>query len=412
MSVITAVHGQLSGYRRLLGLRDYRLLWSAQVVSTFGDRLTQIALTTLVFALTGSDLSVGLVLTLTVLPRAIFGIPAGALADRVSRKSLLIATDLVRAAIVLGLALGAGLPLALVYLLTAMHATATVFFTPTRCAVVPDLVPRDQLLDANTLDETTQSALDPVAYLVGGAVIAAVGVRPSFVVDAFSFIASALLIAMTTARSASLWRAPQSHSQERAVGSDIWGGFAVLWRHPTLRANTLLMLFAASIASAEMPLTYMLVFDHWRMGALGLGVFEASLAAGFVVGALGCGAIVARTGKGVAILIGLVGTGLTMTLIAVLPFWPAAVLNAVSGVFNILFFVPTLTLHQQLAPVEMRARVLSARSAILALALAASYALATALTLSVRPQDLLAVMGVVLAVGAAAAAAVPELRRL
>ena len=121
MSAVAAVRSQLVGYRRILALRDYRLLWSAQVVSTFGDRLTQIGLITLVFAMTGSDLSIGLVLTLTVLPRAVFGVFAGALADRVSRKTLLIATDCARALIVLVLALAAGLPLGAVYLLSLIH---------------------------------------------------------------------------------------------------------------------------------------------------------------------------------------------------------------------------------------------------------------------------------------------------
>lgn len=411
MSVLVAVHGQLVGYRRILGLRDYRLLWSAQVVSTFGDRLTQIALTTLVFALTGSDLGVGLVLTLTVLPRAAFGLFAGALADRVSRKSLLIATDLLRAAIVLGFALGAGLPLAVVFALTALHATATVFFTPTRYAVLPDLVPREHLLNANTLDETTQSALDPVAFLVGGALVAAVGVRPGFALDSLTFVASAVLVAMTTASSAPMWHAPRPAGGGDRHALELWAGLRVLWRQPTLRANTLLMLCAATIASAEMPLTYMMVLTHWRKGPFGLGVFEAFLAVGFVVGALLCGAVVARLGKGPTILLGLIMTGAAMALIAVLPFWPAAILNGISGAFNIFFFVPTLTLHQELAPAAARARVLSSRAALMAFALAASYALATLLAISLPPAAVLAAMGVLLAAGSALAVAVPELRR-
>lgn len=411
MSFLGAVHGQLVGYRRILGLRDYRLLWSAQVVSTFGDRLTQIALTTLVFALTGSDLGVGLVLTLTVLPRAAFGLFAGAVADRVSRKSLLVATDLLRAAIVLGFALGAGLPLAVVFALTALHATATVFFTPTRYAVLPDIVPQEHLLTANTLDETTQSALDPVAFLVGGALVAAVGARPGFALDGLTFVASAVLVAMTTASSAAMWHAPRPAGDGDRHGLELWAGLKALWRQPVLRANTLLMVFAATIASAEMPLTYMMVLTHWRKGPFGLGVFEAFLAVGFVVGALSCGSVVARFGKGPAILVGLVGTGATMALIAVLPFWPAAVLNGVSGAFNIFFFVPTLTLHQELAPAAARARVLSSRAALMAIALAASYALATVLTTILPPGLILGVMGVLLAAAAAAAVAVPELRR-
>ena len=407
MSVRAAMRGQLADYRRLLRLRDYRLLWSAQVVSTFGDRLTQIALTTLVFSLTGSELSVGVVLTLTVLPRAVFGLLAGTVADRVSRKSLLVATDIARALIVLVLAIAAGLPLGAIYLLAALHSTATVFFTPTRYAVLPDIVPQKHLLAANTLDETTQSTLDPVAFLLGGALVAGVGVRLGFAVDAVTFALSAVLIALTTARGAAQWHGSEAGS----LTAGLTDGLKALWRQPALRANTVLMLFAATIASAEMPLTYMMVMTHWRTGPFGLGILEAGLAVGFVVGALACESVVRRFGKGPTILIGLTGTGITMAAVAVLPFWPAVVVNGVSGAFNILFFVPTLILHQELAPPAARARVLASRGALMAVALFFSYALATWLTTLTTPAVVMGVMGLVLAGGALLATLVPELRR-
>lgn len=429
MSAVAALRSQLVDYRELLGLRDYRLLWAAQVVSSFGDRLSQIALAALVFLITGSELGIGLVLTITVLPRAVFGFLAGLVADRVSRKTLLIATDCARAAVVLLLALAGGLPVAWVYLLTAVHATAAVFFTPTRYAVLPDIVPHRSLLTANTFDETTQNALDPLAFLAGGAIVAALGARLAFAADSVTFLASALLIAFTTARGASQWHAragdapaagavAAAASGEAAelggepsrLAADLAAGVAALWRQPVLRANTILMLFAAAVASAEMPLTYMMVFSHWRTGALGLGIFEAVLAVGFVAGALLCQPLVARVGKGPAILIGLVGTGALMAAIAVLPFWAAVVCNGVSGIFNIFFFVPTLTLHQELAPVAVRARVLSSRAALMAAALAVSYGAATLLTTRFEPAPVLGLMGVLLAAGAAVATTWPVLR--
>jgi MFS family permease len=407
MSVIAALRGQMVGYRRILQLRDYRLLWSAQVVSTFGDRLTQIALTTLVFALTGSDLSIGLVLTLTVLPRAVFGLLAGAVADRVSRKSLLVATDLARALIVLVLAVVAGLPAGAVYLLAVLHSTATVFFAPTRYAVLPDILPQKHLLTANTLDETTQSALDPVAFVIGGALVAGVGARLGFAVDSVTFLLSAALVALTTARGAAQWHGPDAGRLTAGLAD----GLKVLWRLPALRANTMLMLFAATIASAEMPLSYMLVMTHWRTGPFGLGILEAGLAVGFVVGALSCESVVRRAGKGPTILIGLIGTGVTMAAVAVLPFWLAVAVNGVSGAFNILFYVPTLTLHQELAPPASRARVLASRGALMAVALFVSYALATGLTTIMSPMLVMGVMGLVLTGGALLATLAPELRR-
>lgn len=417
MSAVAAVRTQLVGYRRILALRDYRLLWSAQVVSTFGDRLTQIGLTALVFAMTGSDRSIGLVLTLTVLPRAAFGLFAGALADRVSRKTLLIATDCARALIVLVLALAAELPLGAVYLLAALHATATVFFTPTRYAVLPDIVPEHELLAANTLDETTQSGLDPVAYLLGGALITVLGVRAGFGIDSVTFLTSAALIMLTTARGAAQWHARRGGrsgadvAEPANAGLGLGAGLRAIWQDHVLRANTMLLVTAAAIASAEMPLTSMLVLTHWRRGAMGLGIFEASLAVGFVVGAFACAPTVGRLGKGPTILVGLIGTGVAMAAVAVLPFWPAVILNSVSGVFNLLFFVPTLTITQERAPSSVRARVMSSRAALMAVALVVSYAAATALAAAFEPRLVMLAMGLLLAAGTVAACQVPALRQ-
>jgi MFS family permease len=409
MSASTAVAGQLGAYGRLLRIRDYRLLWAAQFVSTFGDRITQIALATLVFQVTGSELGIGVVLSLSMLPHAAFGFVAGAAADRVSRKTLLIGTDLARAAIVLTLAFWAGVPLNVIYLLTALHATATTFFAPARYAVLPDLVPRGELLDANTLDETTQGALDPVAYLTGGALIAIVGVHSGFAIDGLTFMLSALFIALTTKRTAAVWRAGAASGSMRL--RDLTEGVHALLAHPLLRANLWLMVFAALIASADMPLTYMLVLSQWRKGALGLGLLEGGLALGYVIGALVCQQVVSRLGRGNTILLGLVATGVSMFLIAVLPFWAAVIVNAVSGVFNVLFFVPSVTMNQELAPSASRARVLGSRSALISAAILASYVMATALTSSLEPALVLAALGGLLAaVTMLAAVARPILR--
>jgi DHA3 family macrolide efflux protein-like MFS transporter len=417
MSAVATLRTQVVGYRRILSIHDYRLLWSAQVVSTFGDRLTQIGLIALVFAMTGADGSIGLVLTLTVLPKAVFSLFAGALADRVSRKTLLIATDCVRALIVLVLALAVHLSLGAVYLLAVLLSTVTVFFTPTRNAVLPDIVAEHQLLTANTLDETTQSALDPVAYLVGGALIAALGVHAGFAIDSATFLASAVLIALTAARGAAQWHAHRDGRSETGMAEPgraslgLGAGLRAIWRDDILRANTLLLVAAAAIASAETPLTSMLVLSHWQRGAMGLGLFEASLAVGFVIGAFACGPVVERLGKGPTILAGLIATGIAMATVAVLPFWPALIANGVSGVFNLLFFVPAMTLVQEHAPGLVRARVISSRAALMALALVFSYGAASVLSAVFEAQLVMVALGLLLSAGTIVACRAPVLRQ-
>ena len=408
MNALAAAVGQLGDYRRLLAIRDYRLLWTAQTVSTFGDRLTQIALAALIYSMTGSEIGMGVLLTISEAPRAILGLVAGTVADRVSRKTLLVASDAIRALVVLVLALWIGMPLAIVYLMTIIHATATVFFSPARYAVVPDIVPRENLLDANTLDETSQGALDPLAYVAGGALVGVLGARLAFGVDSLTFAVSAGLIALTTSRAAAMWRAQRDEPQP--IHSEVIEGVRVLFADRILRANTLLMVLAGVVASADTPLIYMLAFYHWQKGALGLGILEGGLAIGFVLGALVCGTIVDRLGKGLTTLLGLIGTGLSMVLVAYLPFWPAAFVYAASGVLNMLFFVPGLTMTQERAPRHALGRVLSTRGALLSLSVFVSYGLATLLVTRVAATSLMAAMGAVLAVTTLGAAAVPALR--
>ena len=309
MSALAAAVGQLGDYRRLLAIRDYRLLWAAQVVSTFGDRLTQLALAALVYGITGSEVGLGLVLTISEAPRAILGLFAGTVADRVSRKTLLVATDCVRAALVLVLALWVGVPLAIVYLLTSLHAMATVFFSPARYAVLPDIVPRENLLDANTLDETTQGALDPIAFLAGGALVGVLGARARL--RRWTPSPSSSRPASSRSRRAGPPRCGARSATSRGrSSSEVAEGVRVLFADRILRANTLLMLLAGRGRQRRHPARS----TCWRStigrrAPSAWGSSRAGLAIGFVLGALVCGAVVDRIGKGLTILLGLIGTG-------------------------------------------------------------------------------------------------------
>jgi hypothetical protein len=111
-----------------------------------------------------------------------------------------------------------------------------------------------------------------------------------------------------------------------------------------------------------------------------------------------------------SIIIGLLATGVCMAAIAVLPFAPAMLVMAVSGVFNMLFFVPTMTLQQDLAPSHIRGRVLSTRRWYTATTILASYVLATVLVRSIAVQHVLLGLGIGLTVIALGAMAFPVLR--
>lgn len=186
----------LAAYWRLVqSNRNFRLLWLAQIVSELGDWLYSIAIYSLLLELTGSAKSVATAVVLQVLPQFFIAPAAGVVNDRMSRKRVMILADLARASIVLGM-LGAQRAdlVWCIYLLLFAETTMWAFFEPARSAVIPNICRSSEVLVANTLSSTTWSFNLAVGSAVGGAVAVAFGRQTVFVVNAATFVFSALLL--------------------------------------------------------------------------------------------------------------------------------------------------------------------------------------------------------------------------
>lgn len=197
--IVAADSPTVNPYRVLLtGNRNYRFLWLGQVVSQLGDWFNSVAIYALLLELTGTATSVALMIIVQFLPMAVVGPLAGVVVDRVNRRRLMIAADVLRGVLVLGLLLVQGAQhVWLVYLLMGATVTATAFFEPARTAVIPGVTTREQLLTANALSSATWSAMLAIGAGIGGIVTAAFGRDTAFVVNAVSFFASAVFIART-----------------------------------------------------------------------------------------------------------------------------------------------------------------------------------------------------------------------
>jgi predicted MFS family arabinose efflux permease len=184
----------------LAGNRNFRRLWSAQVVSEIGDWFYTLAIYNLLLQLTGRAESVALALVLQVLPQTLIGPTAGVVNDRLRRKRVMIAADLGRTLIVLGmLAFSTWLVrssggLSLVYALLIAETLLAAFFEPARNSVIPNIVEPENVVVANTLSSTTWSVNLMVGATLGGVVAALLGRNAVFVLNALSFVASAALI--------------------------------------------------------------------------------------------------------------------------------------------------------------------------------------------------------------------------
>jgi hypothetical protein len=186
----------LRSYARLVGRnRNFRRLWMAQIVSEIGDWFYTLAIYTLLLQLTGHAGSVALALVLQVLPQTFIGPTAGVVNDRLRRKHVMIAADLIRFVIVLSILLVRSRSMVwLVYPLLVAETLMAAFFEPARNAVIPNIASADEVLVANTLSSATWSVNLLVGASIGGVVAAFFGRDAVFILNALSFIASATLI--------------------------------------------------------------------------------------------------------------------------------------------------------------------------------------------------------------------------
>jgi MFS family permease len=191
-----AVSISFGSYARLVrGNRNFRRLWMAQIVSEIGDWFYTLSIYTLLLQFTGHASSVALALVLQVLPQTLVGPTAGVVNDRLKRKHVMIAADLARMVIVLAMLLVRSRSMVwLVYPLLLAETTMAAFFEPARNAVIPNIAAEGEVLIANTLSSATWSVNLLIGASVGGVVAAFSGRDTVFVLNAISFLASAILI--------------------------------------------------------------------------------------------------------------------------------------------------------------------------------------------------------------------------
>ena len=293
----------LSAYWRLLrGNRNFRRLWMAQIVSELGDWFYVIAIYTLLLQFTGRARSLGLALVLQVLPQTLAGPSAGVVNDRVRRRRVMIAADLLRAAIVVAMLLVRSPSMVwLAYSLLVAETVMAAFFEPARNSVIPNIVPRDQVIVANTLGSITWSFDLAIGATLGGVLLAFTGRPTVLVINALSFVVSALLIRgmkfgephaagallrPTSAKSGQMWGALHA-----AVDfSPMLDGLRYLQDRPRLLATVLvkgglgLMIGATWVVYAMMgERLFAMHFGNPRRGA--------TLGMSLLIGARGIGAL-------------------------------------------------------------------------------------------------------------------------
>jgi len=355
---------------RPLGVPGFRLLFLSAFASSFGTLLAAVALAIDVKDRTDSGLWVGALMVVEFLPAILIGLLVGPLFDRLSRRGLMVAADLARAAVFCALPFVSG-PAAIVGL-AAVAGLATGFFRPAAVAGIPNLVSEDDLPAANALIQVVENVSWTVGPIVGGVLTAAAGPHASYWVNAGSFLLSAALIL----------RIPQQLLQSvtaltRGHWRDLADGFAVVRRSRMLMT----IVVAWSVASIGIGLANVaevfLAKDSFNAGDFGYGLLFGAIGAGLVVGSLLAPVVDARFGIAALYAGSIAVTALGYGLAAVSPnVWVAAAFCVVAGVGNGASSLANPLLVQRGAPDEVRGRALTLIISLNYIVLAVGFAVA------------------------------------
>jgi hypothetical protein len=180
-----------------LRIRDFRLVWFGEGVSLLGDQFHYVALSWLVLGLTGSGLALGTVLFAAAVPRGAFLLIGGVLSDRISPRTLMFGSNLLRAVIttvIAALVLGSRIEIWHLVVAGVLFGTVDAVFYPAINTIVARLVPEDRLGPANAVLQGTHQLMHTVGPAIAGFAIAIIGIGAAFVVDAASFAVAAVAI--------------------------------------------------------------------------------------------------------------------------------------------------------------------------------------------------------------------------
>lgn len=273
----------------LLNNKNFFHLWLANAISNFGNKFNDLAVPIFVFSLTGSAMHLGLAATIQLIAGLLVGLVAGALSDRWNYKRTLISADLLRMILFLWLAFLAILPLdlniklVLIYITAFLSSSVDQFFTPAKVSLIPELVSEDDLMEANTLEQSATTFTMFLGFIVAGGAIHFLGVFLAFVLNALTFLCSAILIFFIQV---DLDIKSSEGTEQKNIVFEIKKGMQVTWSHPILKLTALISLLTPIAIGAIFPLW--LVYSHRILdaGDIGLSWLEAAAALGLFIGVL------------------------------------------------------------------------------------------------------------------------------
>ncbi|HXV93835.1 MAG TPA: MFS transporter [Pseudonocardia sp.] len=335
----------------------YRRLWLAGIVTVIGAQLSVVAVPTQIYQLTGSSAYVGLTGLFGLVPLVVFGLWGGAIADAVDRRVLLLVTGTGIAVSALALWVVAASGVGGVWTILVLFAVQSAFLAvnqPTRNAVIPRLLPAEQIPAANALNMTVFQMGAIAGPLLAGVLIPVVGLPTLYLLDAVALLATLW----------ATWRLPavppRPGVRTRAGFRSVVEGVRYAALHKVLLVSFLIDVVAMGfgmprVVFPEMSVT---VFGDPPGGGLALGLLFAAIPAGMVLAGLFSGWLHRVRRHGVAVTVAICVWGLGVALFGLTQsLWLAVLFLAVAGAGDLVSSVYRSSMLQTVATDEMRGRM-------------------------------------------------------
>jgi len=343
--------------------RDFRRFWFGLIVSVVGTWMQMAAQAWLVYELTDSSLALGLVGACGTAPMLLFALPAGVVADRLSKRNILLVTQsiaMLQAFALAALVYSGAIQVWHVMVLAAFLGTSNSFDMPARHAMVIELVGREDVLNAVSLNSSAFNSGRIVGPALAGVLIGVVGTAVCFLVNGVSFVATIIALAGIAPRP------PRPEAQGKML-PQIRDGLIWAKGQPVVRGLLGMIAVASVFAMSYATLLPVFARDVFHRGPAGYGFLMSAYAVGALTSALLLTAFGDRWPLGRLATIGSYWFPLALAAVALSPRYGVAVVALfLTGVGMMLFNAVSNTMLQTLSPDELRGRVMSLRTLLFA----------------------------------------------
>lgn len=333
---------------------SFRWLWTGQLISTMGTALTSLAASILVFRLTNSTMSVGLMLMATAAPSLLVGLFAGVFVDRFDRKKIMIGADLIRAVLVFLIPFLVPLNIIWLYVIVMISSAIGQFFDPAHESVLPEVASEEELASANSLMAISSFGSTAIGFAASGLIAAAANINWAFYIDAVSFLFSAFCIYRISINTVQA----EGKTSAGLVIKNLKVGIGQLFNTPILRSlftAALPVLIAFGLSNA-----LLLPFALRALNATEFeyGLQEGLTSFGFVIASLILAGVFDRMSEGSWLTTSYFAMALTGIAYSFTRSVPLAIaILTISGFFNAPSSIARRLVIQRNTPRELRGRV-------------------------------------------------------